>query len=170
LEVREEVRLLAQPLAEEAGFELVDVEFSAQGRHRTVRVLLDKPGGITVGDCGLFSRKLADCLDMNQTIPWGYHLEVSSPGVDRPLRTLEAVAQYAGRRASVTLFEPKDGRRNFDGELIAPASGRVGLRTTEGEEHWFEWAGVRSARLVVDPWERVRNRAAMHHGGERNEQ
>jgi ribosome maturation factor RimP len=170
LEVREEVRLLAQPLAEEAGFELVDVEFSVQGRHRTVRVLLDKPGGITVGDCGLFSRRLADCLDMNQTIPWGYHLEVSSPGVDRPLRSLDAVARYAGRRATVSLIEPREGRRNFDGNLMPPEGGRVGLRTNEGEEHWFEWAGIRSARLVVDPWERARNRTAMSHGGEGHEQ
>ena len=170
MEVREEVRLLAQPLAEEAGFELVDVEFSVQGRHRTVRVLLDKPGGITVGDCGSFSRRLADCLDMNQIIPWGYHLEVSSPGIDRPLRTLEAVARYAGRRALVSLIEPREGRRNFDGELMPPRDGSVGLKTGEGEEYWFEWAGVRSARLVVDPWEQARSRAAMSHGGERHEQ
>ncbi|MGH7741836.1 MAG: ribosome maturation factor RimP [Candidatus Eiseniibacteriota bacterium] len=170
MEVREEVRLLAQPLAEEAGFELVDVEFSVQGRHRSVRVLLDRPGGITVGDCGTFSRRLADCLDMNQTIPWGYHLEVSSPGVDRPLRSLEAVARFAGRRTTVSLSEARDGKRNFDGELLPLDGTRVGLRTPEGEEHWFEWAEVRSARLVVDPWERVRNKAAMSHGGESHEQ
>src|SRR6185503_21097033 len=63
VEVREEVRQLAGPLAEDAGWELVDVEFVVQGRHRIVRVLLDKPGGITVGDCSSFSRRLADCLD-----------------------------------------------------------------------------------------------------------
>lgn len=107
---------------------------------------------------------------MNQIIPYGYHLEVSSPGLDRPLRTLEAVARYAGQRAQVTLVEPHDGRRNFDGVLQGPDGQRVGLRTPEGEEHWFEWADVRSARLVVDPWERARGRAAVSHGGERHEQ
>ena len=163
LEVREEVRLLAQPLADEAGYELVDVEFAVQGRHRSIRVLLDKPGGITVGDCALFSRRLSDCLDMNQTVPWGYHLEVSSPGLDRPLRTAEAVERYRGQRASVTLHEAREGRRNFEGELRA-GNGNVGIREDDGQEYWFDWDAIRSARLVVDPWARVRNRSAAVHG------
>ena len=169
MEVREEVRLLALPLAEEAGFELVDVEFAVQGRHRSVRVLLDKPGGITVGDCASFSRKLSDCLDMNQTVPWGYHLEVSSPGLDRPLRTLEAVAKYAGERAAVSLYEAHEGQRNFEGELLGLDGSRVGLRTEEGRELRFEWDAIRSARLIVDPWAEARRRAAVTHGEERHE-
>ena len=170
MEVREEVRLLAEPLAEEAGYELVDVEFAVQGRHRSIRVLLDKPGGITVGDCASFSRRLSDCLDMNQTVPWGYHLEVSSPGLDRPLRTLEAVSRFSGQRVGLTLVEARDGRRNFEGELCVPDGGRVGLKTEDGQEVWFDWSEVRSARLIVDPWARIRSRTAMSHGGERNEQ
>lgn len=169
LEVREEVRLVAGPLAEEAGFELVDVEFAVQGRHRSIRILLDKPGGVTVGDCALFSRRLSDCLDMNQTVPWSYYLEVSSPGLDRPLRTLESFARFAGHRAAVTAVEPHDGRRNFEGEIRAPEGNRVGVRTDEGQEHWFEWGEIRSARLVVDPWARVRKRAAVTHGEDRDE-
>jgi ribosome maturation factor RimP len=160
LEVREEVRQLALPLAEEAGYELVDVEFAAAGSHRSIRVLLDKPGGITVGDCALFSRRLSDCLDMNQTVPWSYHLEVSSPGIDRPLRTLDAVTRFAGRKVSLSTSEAHEGRRNFEGELLGPAGTRVGIRTPEGQEHWFEWALVKSARLLIDPWERARLRSA----------
>ena len=74
MDVREEVRQLATPLAEEDGFELVDVEQTAVGRHRVIRISLDKPGGISVGDCARFSRRLSDCLDMNQTVPGSYHL------------------------------------------------------------------------------------------------
>ena len=166
MEVREEVRLLAQPLAEEAGYELVDVEFAVQGRHRSIRVLLDKPGGINVGDCAVFSRRLSDCLDMNQTVPWGYHLEVSSPGLDRPLRTQEAVERFAGQRAAVALHEPQDGRRNFEGELRG-REGAVGLRDDEGHEYWFGWDTIRSVRLVVDPWARVRNKSAVSQGKDR---
>ena len=169
MEVREEVRLLALPLAEEAGFELVDVEFLVQGRHRSIRVLLDKPGGVNLGDCSGFSRRLSDCLDMNQTVPWTYHLEVSSPGLDRPLRTLEAVSRFIGRRASVSLIEAEDGRRNFEGVLKGCEGQRVGLSLDDGQEHWFEWAGIRSARLVVDPWAEVRARTAMARGEERHE-
>ena len=167
--MREEVRLLALPLAEEAGYELVDVEFAAQGRRRAIRVLIDKPGGITLGDCGLFRRRLSDCLDMNQTVPWSYHLEVSSPGLDRPLRTLEAVARFTGQRATLTLVEARDGRRNFEGELKGCDGQRVLLALDEGAEQWFEWAEVRSARLVVDPWAEVRARAAMTRGEGRHE-
>jgi ribosome maturation factor RimP len=162
MEVREEVRQMAAPLAEESGLELVDVEFTAQGRHRIVRVLLDRPGGITVGDCSAFSRRLADCLDMNQTVPGAYHLEVSSPGMDRPLPTPEAVQRFAGRRGSIVTHDAHGGRRRFEGELLGAADGRAGLRDADGVEHWFEWTDVKSARLVVDPWGERRSR-----GGER---
>src|SRR5438876_12193453 len=113
LEVRDEVRRLAFPLAEDAGYELVDVEQAVVGRHRIVRVLLDKPGGITVGDCARFSRRLSDCLDMNQVVPGSYQLEVSSPGIERPLRTLEAVQRFSGQRAALATREPREGRRPY---------------------------------------------------------
>jgi ribosome maturation factor RimP len=166
LEVREEVRLLALPLAEEAGYEVVDVDFAVQGRQRAIRVLLDKPGGVTVGDCAVFSRRLADCLDMNQTVPWSYHLEVSSPGLERPIRTLEAVARFSGQRVLMSLHEPRDKQRNYDGELLGPDGTRVGVRTEDGNEHWFEWAEVKTTRLVVDPWAKLRQqkKTASAHG------
>ncbi len=157
VEVREEVRQLAQPLAEDDGFELVDVELASLGRHRVIRVYLDKPGGVSVGDCARFSRRLSDCLDMNQTVAGSYHLEVSSPGLDRPLRTLAHVERFAGQRVTLATFEPVDGRRRWEGALLGPREGRAGIRTDEGEEYWFEWAGVKSVRLVVDPWEGLRN-------------
>jgi ribosome maturation factor RimP len=158
LEVREEVRQLSQPLAEEQGFEVVDVEMLAQGRTRVIRVLLDKPGGITVGECAVFSRRLGDCLEMNQTVPGSYHLEVSSPGLDRPIRTLEAVQRFAGQRISLTTYEARDARRHWEGELLAPRGSEAGVRTEDGVEHWFEWVDVKSARLVVDPWAGKRSR------------
>lgn len=155
MEVREEVRQLATPLADEAGYELVDVEFAVLGRQRVIRVLLDKPGGITVGDCAVFSRHLADRLDMNQTIAGSYRLEVSSPGIDRPLRTLDAVGRFAGQRVTLTTHEAREGRRHWEGELLGARGGEAGIRTEDGLEHWFEWDGVKSARLIVDPWGRA---------------
>ena len=153
MEVRDEVRQLAVPLADEAGYELVDIEFGPRGREWVIRVLLDKPGGITVGDCALFSRRLGDCLEMNQTVVGPYRLEVSSPGIDRPLRTLDAVSRFAGRRAALTTHEPHEGQRHFEGTLVGPEGVRVGVRLEDGRERWFEWAELRSARLVVvDPW------------------
>ncbi len=157
LEVREEVRQLAQSLADEAGFELVDVELANLGRQRVVRVLLDRPGGLTVGDCASFSRSLADRLDMNQTVAGSYRLEVSSPGMDRPLKSLAAVARFAGSPVVLVCLAPRDGRRHFDGTLLGPEGGTCGVRTEDGTEHWFDWSEVKSVRLAVDPWEQVRS-------------
>ncbi len=155
MKVLEEVRRLAEPLAEESGYELVDVEHAVLGSRMVVRVLLDKPGGITVGDCARFSRRLSDCMDMNQIVPGQYQLEVSSPGIERRLNTLDSVARFSGRKATVTTLEPRDGRRNWEGILIGPEGGQVGLRTDDGNEHWFGWAEVKQARLVMtDPWKR----------------
>ncbi len=161
MEVREEVRQLAVPLAEDDGYEVVDVEQASQGKTRIIRVFLDRQGGVSLQDCARFSRRLADALDMNQTIPSRYLLEVSSPGLDRPIRTLEHVQRFSGTRVSVHTHELRDGRRRFDGELIGPDDrGRPGVRADDGDEQWFEWAEVRSARLVVDPLEALRREKA----------
>ncbi len=177
MEVRAEVRQLAAPLADEAGFELVEVELIVQGRQRVVRVLLDKPGGITLGDCAAFSRRLGDCLDMNQTVGGSYRLEVSSPGIDRPLTSLEAVARFAGSRVVLTSVAPREGRRHFAGVLLGARGTSCGIRTDGEAEEWFEWSEVKSVRLSVDPWERARKvravpaaapverRADREHGG-----
>ncbi len=170
MEVREEVRQLAQPLAEEDGLELVDVELAFQGRRMIIRVLLDKPGGVTLGDCSRLSRRLSDCLDMNQTVPGSYQLEVSSPGIERRLPTLEAVARFAGQRAAITLTEAWEGRRNWDGTLLPPADGRVGFTGDDGEQHWFDWDAIRSVRLIVDPWAQVRQRKQDERHGRRREE
>ncbi len=148
---------MAQPLAEESGLEVVDVEFHAQGRKRTLRILIDRPGGVTLDECAHFSRRLSDCLDMNQTLSHSYYLEVSSPGVDRPLRSLEHFERFTGEHAALTTSEPLDGRRHWDGRLIGTRDGRVGLCLEGGEERWFDWALIKDAHLVVDPWGRARD-------------
>jgi len=165
LEVREEVRQLADPLAAEEGLELVDVELVVQGGRRTIRVLLDRPGGVRVGDCAHFSRRLSDCLDMNQTVAGRYVLEVSSPGLDRPLRTLAAVERFAGQRAVITTRETHEGRRHYEGVLLGPRDGQAGVRTDEGNEHWFGWTEIKDAHLKVDPWSRLRRADGRPDGG-----
>ena len=121
-------------------------------------VIMHEFEGLLFSDCAAFSRRLSDCLEMNQTIPGSYDLEVSSPGIERPIRTLEAVARFAGQRVMIVLREPLEGRRNFEGELLGPDADRAGVKTEEGNAHWFEWAGVKTARLVVDPWSAIRSR------------
>ena len=93
---------------------------------------------------------------MNQTISGSYQLEVSSPGIERPLRTLEAVQRFSGERVALATREPHEGRRHYEGMLLGPEDARVGVRTDDGVDYWFEWAEVKAARLVVDPWARLR--------------
>ena len=143
---------MAQTLSDEEGFELVDVEFLVQGGRRVVRVLLDRSGGIRVGDCASFSRRLSDCLDMNQMVQGRYSLEVSSPGIERPLKSLESLARFTGQRAAFTTIQAHEGRRRHEGELLGPDGPRAGLKTDDGQERWFEWNDVKDAHLVVDPW------------------
>ena len=164
MEVREEVRQLAQPLAEEHGYELVDIEQASVGHHRVIRIYLDKLGGVTLHDCARFSRHLADAMDMNQIVPGAYHLEVSSPGLERPIRTLEHVQRFAGQRISLQAHDARDGRRRWEGVLLGPVDGQAGVRTDDGQEQWFEWAAVKSARLVVDPWAGLRQPKARTPG------
>ena len=152
MEVREELRQLVQPLADEEGYELVDVEMLAQGGRLVVRILLDRPGGIRVGDCASFSRRVSDCLDMNQTIPGRFVLEVSSPGIERPLRSIESFSRFAGQRAVVTTVHAHEGRRKHEGLLLEPQDARAGVRTDDGQEHWFDWSEVKDAHLLADPW------------------
>ena len=123
------------------------------------------PAGFTVDDCARFSRRLADAMDMNQIIPGRYHLEVSSPGLERPIRTLEHVQRFAGQRITIQTHDARDGRRRWEGVLLGPVDGRAGVRTDEGDEQWFEWAEVRTARLVVDPWAGLRQAKARPSGG-----
>ena len=99
MDVRHEVVEMATPLADELGFEVVDVDFVPQSGRSLVRVFLDRPGGITLDDCALFSRRLGDLLEMNQTLPRAYNLEVSSPGIERRLRTEEHFRRFVGRTA-----------------------------------------------------------------------
>ena len=80
-------------------------------------------------------------------------MEVSSPGIERPLKTIEAVERFSGQRALVATHEAIDGRRNWEGTLLGPDQGRIGVRTEDGIEQWFDWCEVKNARLVMpDPW------------------
>ena len=161
MEVREEVRQLAAPLAEEAGYELVDVELVVQGRHRIIRVLLDKPGGVTVGDCARFSRRLADCLDMNQTVRGQLPArgELAGHRAAAARRSRRSRASPGQRASRSTTHEPRDGRRQLRRRAARRREASAsGVRTEDGEEHWFDWAEVKSARR----WSWIRGRRGRH--------
>jgi ribosome maturation factor RimP len=118
---------LAEPVIEELGFRLVRVRVSGQGG-LTVQIMADRPGGtITIDDCALISRRLSPLLDAHDPIPSGYLLEVSSPGIDRPLVRPSDFLDWAGHEAKIELREMIDGRRRFRGILEGYEDGEVRL-------------------------------------------
>ena len=125
------------------GYELVDMERTGQGR--LMRVYIDKPGGITLDDCSTVSHHLSRVLTVENV---SYErLEVSSPGLDRPLKQERDFVRFAGQKARVKLRVPQEGQRNFVGVLRQTQAGKVELEV-EGKTVWFDLANLDRARLV----------------------
>lgn len=113
----DELKALLQPVVEAMDCELWGLEYFSQGRHSTVRLFIDAPDGVSLEDCERVSRQVSSVLDVEDPIAGEYSLEVSSPGMDRPLYTLEHFARYAGERVAVRLRSAFEGRRKFTGLL-----------------------------------------------------
>ena len=111
------VTQLAQPLAEQLGYVLWDVEYVREGADYYLRITIDSPEGITIDDCERFSRAIDPILDEADPVPDSYHLEVSSPGIERELRTPEHIAACIGEQVEVRLFAPVGGSRVHRGTL-----------------------------------------------------
>lgn len=132
-----DVLAVVTPMAEEAaaglGLEVVDVEYRREGGGWVLRVFIDKPGGVTLDDCQAVSHALGQRLDEADPIPNRYSLEVSSPGIERPLKRPADFERFAGLRVQIRTFAPLDGRRNFKGELVGLVEGAVVVRTDTGQ-------------------------------------
>ena len=105
------------PLVKEENLELVNLEFSPSGSKSLLRMYVDRPEGVTIGECANLSRKVSDFLDMEDLIPHRYNLEVSSPGLDKPLIKREDFVRRVGEKVRVFLKEPVDGRLELIGEI-----------------------------------------------------
>jgi ribosome maturation factor RimP len=111
------VRDAILPVLAQRNFQLVDAEFVREPQGFTLRIFIDREGGITVEDCADFSGEVGDILDVKGIIETRYHLEVSSPGLDRRVREAADFDRFAGREIRVRTEEPIDGQRNFSGTL-----------------------------------------------------
>ena len=137
----------AEPVARELGCEVVDVEYVSGPRGRVVRVYIDKPGGVSVEDCRSVSERLSNALDRDDPVPGPYRLEVSSPGLERPLRKEEDFRRFSGREVEIRTFSPLHGRRQFIGTLMGMEGGRIRLRLEDGGEVDVPKEAVSRARL-----------------------
>lgn len=116
------------PVTESLGIELVDVEYIKEGSNWYVRVYIDKDGGVTVNDCEKVSNQLGAILDKEDPIPHRYYLEVSSPGLERPLKKDKDFERYKGDLIEVKLYKPLDNKYVFEGELLGLEDNKIILK------------------------------------------
>ncbi len=157
MDIIEHVRALAGRVAGSYGLELFDVQFRREGSGMVLRVQIDRPGpaataeeSVSVEDCAHVSRDLSAVLDVEDVVPTAYTLEVSSPGLDRPLRTTDDYRRFSGRRAKLVMREPVDGQRHFKGRLAGVDDQAVLIDGDDGRRHRVLFGVITRANLEVE--------------------
>ena len=141
------VRDLIEPTVSALDLELWGIEYSVQGKYSVLRIFIESDAGITIDDCEKVSRQVSAILDVEDPIAGEYTLEVSSPGLDRPLFTPEQFCQQIGNTVDVRLRTPFDGRRKFKGELTAVQDGNISVQV-DGEEFHLPHSDIEKANVV----------------------
>ncbi|MBL8209501.1 MAG: ribosome maturation factor RimP [Bryobacterales bacterium] len=145
------VQEIADQVGASEGIEIVDVELLGGGAHRVLRIFIDKEAGVTHADCELVSNLVGAALDEQDIIPGGqYTLEVSSPGVERKLKTLRDFSRFAGKKAKILLREPLEDRRQWEGLLAGIEEDRIVLEPKPGRTIRFALDQVERANLKFD--------------------
>lgn len=143
----ERLTRLAEPVVTGLGYELVGVEFDSH--QRILRVYIDREAGIVIDDCSRVSHQLSGVLDVEDPIPGNYQLEVSSPGMDRPLFTLAHFQRFQGSLVRLQLLRPIEGRRRFKARLIG-LDGETVLLEEEGTRFAIPFDSIEKARIVPE--------------------
>jgi len=138
---------LLEPAIKALGFRLWGIEYIPQGRHSLLRVYLDKEGGIDIEDCAIASRQISSILDVEDPITGEYTLEVSSPGLDRTLFTLDQFNEYLGWHVTLRLTENFENRRKFTGQLKAVVDDEIVIIIGD-EEYIIPYELIEKASLV----------------------
>ncbi|MBI4537126.1 MAG: ribosome maturation factor RimP [candidate division NC10 bacterium] len=141
------VRPLAETVAAGQGHELVGVEFRREAHGWILRIFIDHPGGVTLDHCQRMSEELGDHLDVEDLIAHPYHLEVSSPGLDRPLTREADFVRFAGRDARIMTREAMAGQRNFRGRLAGQDGRAIILERSDGQRVAIPYDLILKARL-----------------------
>ena len=147
--ISSEIEALLEPAFERLGFELVDLEYQPGGGQSVLRVFIDGPNGITLDDCAAVSHQVSGILDVEDPIPGEYNLEISSPGVDRPLRRPAHFEKYAGEQVKIRMAKGFAGRRRLKGQLVGLEDNEVIVAVDE-KTHRLPLGSIESARLVPD--------------------
>ena len=144
------IKVIAESAAHENKVEFIHSEVAGSKKSLTVRVYIDKTGGVTVEDCSAVSRKMEAILDADDFIPDAYILEVSSPGLERELYNLADFVKYAGSPAKVRTHTAIDGQRNFKGKITAVEGDQIIFADKTAGTVRFPYAAVAKANLEID--------------------
>jgi len=153
----DQIRTMAGRVAESYGLEIFDVQFRREAAGMVLRIQIDRPGpaataedSVSVDDCARVSRDLSAMLDVEDVVPSAYTLEVSSPGLDRPLRQVDDYRRFAGRRAKLVMREAVDGQTFFRGTLGGVDDGHVVIDADDRKRHRIPLGVITRANLEVE--------------------
>lgn len=148
MKMPERLTRLVEPVVTGLGYELVGVEFDSH--QRTLRVYIDREAGVGVDDCSRVSHQLSGVLDVEDPIPGNYQLEISSPGMDRPLFTPEHFERFVGALVRIQVLRPVQGRRRFKGRLLALEAGATVHLEEDGSRYAIPFESIEKARIVPE--------------------
>ena len=142
---------MIEPEVKNLGYDLVRLCMIGGSSDPTLQVMAERPDTrqLDIADCERISRRLSDVLDLCDPIDGSYRLEVSSPGIDRPLTRLKDYADWAGHEARITLADPREGRKQFSGTLEGVDGNDVKLTDKSGQAHVLPFSGISSAKLLL---------------------
>ncbi len=147
--VIERVREFANSLLPTMGLELFDIQFRREGHGWVLRLIVDQEGGVSLDECSQVSRETSDFLDVDDLIDHPYNLEVSSPGLERPLRSIDECQRHLGKKARFKLKEEVDSQRLIIGELKGVEDDEISVVTEEKKTYTFIWSNIQKARLTL---------------------
>ena len=145
----QEVCEVVEPILQSQGYELVDLEYQRESRGWVLRIYLDREGGITLDDCTGVSHEVGAVLEVKDIIPNAYILEVSSPGLTRPLKKPEDFNRFRNQLVKIKLYQPLNGRRNFKGTLLGLEGETVRVEV-EGQVFDIPLPSIAKANLEID--------------------
>lgn len=147
-DVENKIKELAEEAIGETPYEVVDVRISG-GKRPSIQIFIDKPGGVDIEDCAIVSRKVEKVLDETDVINGPYNLEVSSPGIERPLVKSKDYLKYVGSKAKVKTKQKIENQKNFVGTIVSADEEAVTL-SVDGQTKTLKYEDIDRANLVVD--------------------
>lgn len=147
--VQDKVSAFAEELLPSMGLELVEVQFRREQHGWVLRVFIDTNDGVTLEHCSRVSREIGDFLDVEDLIEHKYHLEVSSPGLERKLLKTDDFERFSGRKAKIKLQQEHDGQKTFVGDITSVRGDAIILTLEDGKKLEFTFAMLNTARLAI---------------------